>query len=242
MKKVLLVVLCLPLYSCDSTHKTTPIRTSKADTNFISRSIDSTGYYAIYIETNRESIYYTQLANFKFDDYDSADIISSYQCLVNEHHLKPAKVDLLDLPREWLPLYAYKKKYYIYKPCEWGLVNRQIINDSLLISWTVGGLSTEILSSIKKISTNSYTVGTKTFYDGKIVETEIHIHVIDTAKTIALWEYLYKDGTNPRYQLFIPKDSAKNYELIVNYCSNKVDELVFDSVNYAEPTKNADNP
>lgn len=236
MNKVLLIVLCLSIYSCNSIHKTTPIRTSKADTDFISRSIDSTGYYAIYIETDRESIYYAQLSDFKLDSDDSFDIISTYKFLV-EHHLQPAKVNLLDLPREWLPLYVYKGRYYIYKPCEWGFVNRQLINDSLLISWTIGGLSTDILSSIKKISDTSYAVNTTTYYDKKVVETEIHIHVIDATKNIALWEYRYKDGTAPGYQLFIPKDSAKNYDLIVNYCSNKVDELDFDEINYPRTSK-----
>lgn len=140
------------------------------------------------------------------------------------------------MPREWLPLYVYKGKYYIYKPCEWGFVNRQLINDP------IGGLSTDILSSIKKISDTLYAVNTTTYYDNKVVEIEIRIHVIDATKNIALWEYRYKDGTNPQYQLFIPKDSAKNYELIVNYCSNKVDELKFDDINYAEIQKGATNP
>ncbi len=80
------------------------------DTTFLLRETSKIYYHAVYIERNRQSTYYKWLLDFKFDSTENAGFNESNQYLKQKHPAPFKKYDLSDLPKEWMPIYSYKKQ------------------------------------------------------------------------------------------------------------------------------------
>jgi hypothetical protein len=104
---------------------------STADTDFITREVTKENYCAAYIEHNRQSKLY-DILDFKMDRYESNDYNEEYKSLKKRHPHNLKIYDLAGLPKEWIPLYKYKGKYYIYYPSDWGDLGRRVITDSTM--------------------------------------------------------------------------------------------------------------
>ncbi|WP_419802915.1 hypothetical protein [Mucilaginibacter sp.] len=239
MKKELIVLTLFlsNIFYCYSNTVSFPtinnfISNSYKDTTFILKEKDSSYYHKIYIEKNRKSNYYKLLTNFKFSKGD-LEFINEYYKLFKKRSAPVKKFNLQNIVKEWLPLYKYKDKYYLYAPSDWG--NRKMITNSLLFYWYLDGPYPCILTSFSKINLNHYKLTSKDFFDNSDVyvkPAKLSIYIIDLKKNISVWKYWNKKGEY-RYGLFVSKEHAKAFDIVVNYCKeSKVPEFDFDKIDF----------
>lgn len=192
MKLSVTILLGLLLFACStSLLSNNALAKNKSatlkDTLFLERSICDNFYrdsfyhfyHAVYVETNRNSEYYNQLADFSFTDSENLD---EYNKGFKRKGIRLSKINTTDLPTEWVPLYQYKNKYYVYSPSEPGNLNRRILNDSLLICWYLDGPYPYALSSVKKIADTIYSITTKELFINTDVFAKpeiLNIYIID---------------------------------------------------------------
>lgn len=207
------------------------------DTLFLEREIRDTPYpfyHAIYIETNRKSKYYDQLADFSYNEFGN---LTRYNEEFNKRGIHLNKLKPVDLPVEWLPLYLYKNKYYVYIPSDWGDMQRQILTNSLLIYWGMEGPIPYVLTDLKKINRDLYSVFSTNYFmewGGGSKQENVDIHIVDQKNKIAVWEYKNAPEEEYRYALYVAKEKIRNFDLIVNYCeTDKQMEFEFEQPDFA---------
>jgi hypothetical protein len=202
------------------------------DTTFLLREKSKDYYHAIYIEHNRQSPYYNSLLDFKYNDYENKEYKEAYQSLKQKQPAPLKKYNLTGLPKQWVPLHRYKNKYYIYLPSDEGDMARRIITDSTLIYWYMEGPDPKPILSFKKLNDHTWFFKADNFYLTKTAT--LIIHLIDPVNKIAVFE----DSSAPkgyRYSLYIPKENAKKFDLVVNYCAtDKTPDFLFDKIDYAK--------
>jgi hypothetical protein len=228
-----LLFLCLTGTKYRHTTSTASSNLQKpTDTIFLLKERDRGYYHIVYIEKNRKSTWYKNLLDFKMYYGDSDEYHDNLDGL-KAHFQSFKKCRLEGLPKEWLPLYRYKGKYYIYYPSEWGMVDREVLTDSTLINWTIEGPEPMAIASAKRIKTNTWYLDSHYFYDGKLHLKKIKVHVVNTANQMAVWEYPDESGPY-RYELYIPRASAAKFDMVVNYCAQgKMAEFfMFDKIDY----------
>lgn len=226
-------------YAYSGELKDTLVRVKKAnDTVFILQEPTRYCYHKVFIEKNRKSEYYNRLTDFKFDKYDIEALEINYLALKEKYPGNLKKHNTFGLSREWLRLHKYRNKFYLYAPSDWGNAGRRVITDSALIYWYMDGPYMEQLEKIERISAEKYKLTSRNFYESDTSFHSLIIHMIDNINKIAVWEYPERSGKF-RYELFIAKEKAKNFEMVVNYCDrSKVAEFDFDSINYNEILNN----
>lgn len=209
---------------------TSLIKAQRHDTTFIFRKVTKDQYHAVYIERDRRSKKYTRLLNFKMDKWDADGYQQSLLLLKKQ---KPFKTKLpTGLPKEWMPLYLYKGKYYIYYPSEWGEIGRRMITDSTLVYWSMDTPEPEPIQAAEKINEHTFYIRSKAFFIPHPPVSKLIIHIIDVKNGVAVWEDTSLSG-NDRYGLYVSKQKARNFDMIVNYCREyKVDEFQFDKINH----------
>lgn len=204
-----------------------------ADTIFISRDY----YHKVYVEQNRQSPFYSNLMDFKMDKSELDEYKGNYRSLKKDFPAPLTKYDLQGLPKEWIPLYKYKGKYYVYSPSEEGNEGRRIITDSTMVYWFMDGPNPQPLLSVKRIKENIWYLNVNSYFkhingfpdrpDAKLI-----IHIIDPKNKIAIWEDKNQPETD-RYELYIPKACAQDFDMIVNRSlQTKVPEFQFDKIDY----------
>ncbi|MBL4678479.1 MAG: hypothetical protein JKY70_20100, partial [Mucilaginibacter sp.] len=127
MKK-LLYLLPLLLAACSGNGDKKPNDTAKtdtantksastsADTTFLQKETTKDYYHIVYVEKNHAAPIFRDLLNFKFDHYDSINYKQAYRILKVRNPKPLKKYDLAGLPNQWLPVYSYKGKYFLYAP------------------------------------------------------------------------------------------------------------------------------
>jgi len=252
MKTSIVILFVFFLHSCsnkpgpDTAPAKRKINTSLTDTIFLKRVVRDTvymgitdhAYNAIYIDTNRNSAYYKQLADFSFDKYENLDY---YNIEFKKRGIHLKKMRINDLPAEWVPLYLYKNKYYLYAPCDWGNMMRQILTDSLLIQWGMEGPWPYVLNTVKKIDSDTYSIFSKNYFSplhSTGIPEIINIHFINPERRIAVWEYVSEKREGYRYALFVAKENSKDFDIIVNYSTEKTDEFTFEQPDFVTLLKN----
>jgi hypothetical protein len=236
MKK--LIYLLILFTACKSPEKKVAVakhdtvkKVSRADTTFILREATKDLYHAVYIERNRSSNPYKNLLGFKFDHYDSVTYNDSYKTMKIKHRAPFKKYDLGGLPQQWLPLYSYKGKYYLYSPSDFGNAGRRILTDSTIVYWSMEGPEPGPLLDFKKVTDNKYTLKAPPFYQF-VKNSTINIYIIDPKNRVAVWE----DTALPndyKYGLYVPVQYARNFELVNNFCkTDKMPEFNFDKIDF----------
>lgn len=208
---------------------------SQKDTTFILRNTGEY-YHAIFID-KANSEYYNTIINRTNNDVDSLDFQENIQEFRKKYPQGFTKHDLGDFERNWVPIYLYKGKYYVYAPSEWGFNNWVSITDSFLIEYSFDDCADPaVIKSIAKKNDNNLSLDIeKSCTQG----TSINITVIDPKNQIAIFEYPdYKESL--RYRLMVSANKVRNFPIIVNYCEvQKQYELEFDKVDYLQLLKNA---
>ncbi len=201
------------------------------DTIFISREVIKDNYCAVYIEQNRQSRTYHNLLDFTIDSDETVLYKQNYDAVKKRHPAALKTFNLLGLPKEWLPLYQYKNKFYLYYPSEAGNMGRRFITGSTLVYWYMDGPYPYPIQTIRKINAHTWYVKARDYIVTRGTK-QLIIHIIDPTNNIAVWEDTSIKGEG-RYELYVPKENAGNFDMIVNFCKeNKTAEFLFDKPNY----------
>ncbi len=201
------------------------------DTDLISAEAGKDFYYVVYIEHNRQSPSYKAVLDFKPDSNEKSDYQENYKVAKEYTPAKFKKYDLSDLPKEWLPLYLHKGKYYLYAPSDWGNLGRRVLTDSTIVYWPMDGPTPFPVMALKKPNKDTYNFKLHSAYD--TTTSQLIIHIIEPKNKIAVWENQGQKGPY-RYSLFVPRQNAKNFDMVVSYCkTSKTAEFQFDNIDYA---------
>ncbi len=175
-------------------------------------------YHAVFIDTNRNSQFYKKLYDFRFTKTENLD---DYKKTFKDKKVVFPKPYKTGLPVEWVPLYQYKRKFYVYSPSEAGELNRRILNDSLLIAWYIDGPYPYVLDSARKVNEHTYSFTTREYFNNSDVFAKpeiLNIYIVDDKTQMAVWEYKSRKDKQFFYRLFIPREHIKDFDLVVNYC------------------------
>ena len=202
------------------------------DTVFISKGIISKYCHAVYIEPNHQSKKYETVLDFKMDCNENEEYLENYRALKKRIKYPLKTYNLINLPKEWVPLYRYKSKYYTYYPSDPGNLGRRILTDSTMIYWYMDGPSLKPFRTVKQINGCTwYFKIHPTRLDNN--DAELIIHVIGSKNKIAVWENTSAPAAY-RYELYVPRENAGNFDMIVNECKqNKEPEFLFDEIDFA---------
>ncbi|QJD97248.1 hypothetical protein HH214_15910 [Mucilaginibacter robiniae] len=206
-------------------------RKAVSDTTFLYREVTPEYYHKVYIERNRQSEVYKRLLDFRPNDDERKYYQECCKKLRQITNVPSQQFKLIGLPKEWLPLYRYHGKYYVYAPSEWGGLERKTITDSTMVYWFMDGPSPEPLLGARKLSSNTYYLKIHTSGASNL-PAKLTIHIIDAKNKIAVWEDQSASIAN-RYNLYVPRENARNFDMVVNYCKEqRTDEFEFDKVDY----------
>ena len=229
----LLVMPCIFLAGSYSHHAgRANAKSRKSDTIFIEREKGKDYYCKVYIEKKRQSGTYRLLIDFTMNKFENDEYKEQLNAMKKKLPGTLSKYHLADLPKEWLPLYRYKGKYYVYSPGEEGTEGRRFLTDSTMVYWFMDGPYPVPLSSAVAINPQTWHLELHSFSDGAHA-VNLSIHIIAPKTKMAIWE----DDDKPestRYELFIPKESVKDFDMIVARCDKiKTAEFgSFDQIDY----------
>lgn len=199
----------------------------KSDTIFIRRA-NTGSYHAIFIDTNRNSQFYTQLENNIQSPFDSTFYFSNIED-IKENKVRFQKDSIKGIPLDWKPLYYYNHKYYVYVPSDGIYANWVKISDSSLLYYAGGEMLVQAINNFQKVEPDKFSF-TSTDILGKLIKT--NIYVLDKELGIAVFEYPDKSNGD-KYELRVSSNKIRQFPIIVNYStSEKTDELVFDKPNF----------
>ncbi|VBB46924.1 exported hypothetical protein [uncultured Paludibacter sp.] len=193
---------------------------NKNDTVFI----ENDSVHKIFIDYNKNSKYYNEINNFKFDDFDKSTYKNSLKQLKERN--QNLNKDKPVIPwKNWIEIEKYKGKFYAYKPCDFLFHYKASINDTTFIDWTGEGSYANKIINQKKIDSKTYVFKLiNTYYNYR---QEVIIHIIDVQKGIAVFEYIFRDGEKRKFYM-IASEKLNKIPIIVYNCNQKGEEFEFD--------------
>jgi len=201
-----------------------------SDSNIIFLDTAKGEYHFVYIEHNRRDPFRLGATDFNPDSNEKSEYKANYLQAKGHYPHRFKSFDLHSLSRQWVPLYLYKGRYYLYVPSEWGLLDRRTITDSAIVYWPVDGPTPFPIVDAKKTDATTYEFKMHSTYDNKF--DDVKIHIVDPSSQMAVWESP-RDTSAYRYQLFVPLAHAGNFDIIINYCrGHKTGEFNFDKIDY----------
>ena len=195
--------------------------------------------HIIFIDTSRNSKFYDRLSNFDFGEFHTRTYEGNYKYLKEKYPKSYQKWTSSekrgDLPQDWLPVYQYQNEYFLYAPSDWGNAGKRIINDSSFVYWYMDGPFPEPINSVEKIGDKfSFYIKAFSAPNDTSLNYKLNIIEIDSKTKLSIFEFPSASGSS-KYQLYVPKESATSFNMIVNYCKNwKQNEFDFDVINFEE--------
>lgn len=212
------------------------LSTHAQDTLFIKRRIADTPYafyHAIYIDTSENSVFRNRITDYQFNQFDSTTYFDALTCLERprlQRRFSPIK----GLPRNWVPLFQYKGKYYTYHASDWCCIFRFRITDTTTIDHGVEGPEPSWIKRILDHGKGKFTIERSSLYGGDTVT----IHIIDPKRGIAILNFSSSPYTGGHQILMVDANRAYVFPTIVNYCvTNRMEELEFDSIDFSKLLK-----
>ncbi len=192
----------------------------------------------IFIEPDKNSISYKKISQPIFDPENDMNQLDGWNSYRLEQQMPPLhKIDLLDLPTDWIPLHLYQNQYYIFDPCEVDMPFRRFLTDSTYAYYGMEYYFSGIQKLEKKSESLYHIELENKIQDSPTEPSQIYIHIIDVQKKVAIWEYREKDKS--KYELMIPIESAKDFDMIICDCPRhkffnesvfKFDEIDFETL------------
>ncbi|MEY8727795.1 hypothetical protein AALN28_19305 [Bacteroides xylanisolvens] len=178
----------------------------------------------IYIEPNKNSIYYKEIAQpiFLHSGHGQYDLDAWRKYRLEKQKTPLSNIDLSGLPTDWIPLHSYKNHYYVFKPCEIDVPFRRCLTDSTLAYYSMEFYFNAI-QKLEKKSNSLYHIELESQDESSLSPTQIYIHIIDRQKKVAIWEY--RKENNSEYELMIPIESAKYFDMLV--CHTFMDKFFY---------------
>ena len=200
-----------------------------ADRTFLLREPD----HSIFIDNSKTSKFYESISDFKFDKFDKDSYGYSLQYL-KDHGLKLTKTNLKDVPKSWIILKYYKKKFYTYHPSDFYSHYKISITDTAFIDYGGEGPMANKIISYKKVDDQTFSFGLTGVERPK---RKLTIHIIDKQNGIAIFEQL-TDDKDKQYYLMIDARKIRQLPIIVNYCkTQKQMEFDFDEPDFRKLLK-----
>ncbi len=199
---------------------------TKADTIFLrnitwngSDDSSNTAWNKVYIEYNKESASRKQLLDFT--------IVDEY--LANYKNKNLRHFDTSMFPDEWLPLYKYKEKYYLYSPGDSD--SKFVLRDSIFIAYFHEPIYFGI-DSFKQVNKAYFRLQTKAdSLPSGFARPSYNIYLVDPVKGIAIWEDT-SISEGDKYKLFVAKEKAYNFDIVINDASNRPEEFEFEPIDF----------
>jgi len=188
-----------------------------ADTIFVLKESIDSNIHKIFIEPNKNSIYYESIGDFHSFPKSS----------------KKEKLKLGRLPKKWVSLHLYKEKFYLYAPCDYcfnskiGFIQNEISFENCeIISYKIDGF--------EKINNLKYTFNYNNY-------NKIDIYIIDKKRGIAVFKYKNADN-EINYQLMADLKKIKKFQIIINDCrDSKTKEFEFETIDFEKIITKTEN-
>ncbi len=227
------VSACIVVILISLTATVTFAQDGNPDTIFISKDSILRTAQSIFIDNNKQSKVYDNIANFKFGEFDDDSFRMSLENL-KESKLTLKKRQPVIVYTHWVPLYLYNGEFYTYSPCDYYHHHTASFNDSCFIDWTGEGPLARKIIEQKKKDEKTYSFKLTGGFGN---EWELVIHIIDKEKGIAVFEDSGSGGKK-KYYTMIATEKMRTVPLIVNECEiHKQFELKFEKPDYAELLK-----
>ncbi|MCF6403736.1 hypothetical protein L3C95_12670 [Chitinophaga filiformis] len=229
MKIRYILTVLLTMYTCAICAQST----GKRDTVFLLREKRTTGYHAVFIDTNPASGYYKAISDFSFTG-DDKKIYANTLALVKDKRL--TRFTSKEFPRRWIQVYQHKEKFYVYHPSDFMYHSMVRVTDSTYIDYCGEGPLANRIISFSKVDSTTYRFTLKSPYTGihKVV-----VHIIDPKRGIAVFEESVETGEK-YYNLMVTADKVRGLPVVVNYSPDQKEvEFDFDEPDYwklVEPT------
>ena len=226
MKNLLLILFCFIL-------KKNFAQFTYNDSLFFIRDSTEMYYHRIFIDTNKNSTFYSLVSNFSFNNYDSISYQRSLEYLYAKQ-LFPHQQFNNNLPKEWIKLEIYKGVTYVYSPNDFYFHYKIQFTDSVFINWNGEGPEAAFIHKFQKKNSNTYVFN---LTSESFANTIVTIKFLNKENGIALFQFkkkrAYSKQTLCYYVLMVDVNKMKKLPLLVNFCNNqKQYELEFDKVNY----------
>lgn len=210
--------------------------THAQDTLFINRTVADTPYafyHAIFIDTSNSSVFRKRVTHYEFDRFDSTVYFEGLACLERPRQQRKLPTTKA-LPRNWIPLFQYKGKFYTYHASDGCCIFRFRITDTTTIDHTVEGPEPSWIKQIKDQGKGKFTIERNSKYMGEAVA----IHIIDQKRGVAILHFLSSRYSSGRQVLMVDANRAHLFPTIVNYCpTDRMEELEFDTIDFSGALK-----
>lgn len=210
--------------------------TDAQDTLFIKRRIADTPYalyHAIFIDTSKNSVFRNRITDYQFNEFDSTTYFDGLACLERPRQQRRFS-SIKQLPRNWVPLFQYKGKYYTYHASDWCCIFRFRITDTTTMDHGVEGPEPSWIKQIKDHGKGKFTIERSSLFGGDTVT----IHIIDPKRGIAILNFSSSPYTGGHQQLMVDANRAHLFPTIVNYCeTDRMEEVEFDPIDFSKLLK-----
>ena len=199
------------------------------DTVFLLKEHYPDYYQVAYIEKNRNSADYKDLLDFRLDSTENEEYQENCKDLYKNAVRGSIKYKTTGLPRQWLPVYKHAGKYYLYSPSEEGADSRLMVTDTTVCFIYLDGYYHQQILAVTNQGYNNWRLKVFSLIGRK---HQIIVHTIDTKTHLAVWADLNKGDS--RYNLYVPREYANNFDMVVNRNRGnvKVSEFNFDKIDF----------
>ncbi len=188
----------------------------------------------VFIDNTNDPEYFNEICNFDMPSkFEISMYRNSYDVIKTE--IDSLNIDLInEIPVYWVPLVNYEGDYYYYHPAKPEYNHRIMITDSSMVVYHQYGVSAEFIKKVKKAHENHFVFEVVAQDEnGKKINKEINIYIIDQENNIAIWEEFCPGGIE--YRLMISVTEKQQFPVIVNYGQKSApEEYKFDEINYFE--------
>lgn len=205
------------------------------DTLFFVREVSAEVYHAIFIDSNKNSVFYNFVSDFTIAEYEKYTYERSidYLCL-KRLPLKKKRVD--PFPKEWVMLESYKGNRYVNSPNDYYSHYKMKLTDSVLIHWDGEGPQATYINQFHKIDSITFQFSMQSIWSPKI---NLTIKYLDKSKGIAVFRFNYYNIGDKKmktyFQLMCEVKKMRNIPLLVNYSdTEKTYEVDFDNIDYSK--------
>lgn len=121
------------------------------------------------------------------------------------------------IPRKWYPVYKYKGKFYILSL---NFFNKDLLTDTAFLRSSMEGVFSNVLNSFKKINKNTFQLNANTWHNKTF---NLKIHIIDTAKGLAVFEYFTSGDKKHDYRLMVGGEgNIRSFPLIASFSRTRI--------------------
>ena len=207
------------------------VNTRGQDTTFIFRNLEKDFYHAIYIDSNKDYKYFSNIKQFSLHGHDSAGMHLSLQeeLKYKKQKINHSKIDSL-FPKVWYQLNAYNKQLYLYEPNDNGFNTNKVLSDSCLINFNMDGADPILIDSVKQVGKTALHLYSQRHFRPQ--RDTISIYILDWERKIALFDY-HNPYLENRYRLMVAAETSNTFSVVVNYSKNrKRFEYQFDPIDF----------